>query len=153
MITVRDLFQLTIDMDMKKLAYYIFWAMKKRFVSLEDDSTLLDAIPYNLVEIGLLTEANPLQIGIFSLYVVETGQQNIYAFYYARSHQEAESYHTHRFREQAGKTHFTPHLMGKAFFIEKEESEILYFHRQQVVEFPYYLGHAEAQTRILWKEH
>lgn len=154
MITVRDCLELAIDMDKPKLVYYIYWALSHGFATLEDDSFILDDLPYQLVEIEILTKLNPLKIGDCTLYIVESAGSDCYAFYFARSETEASTLHRTLFQEKIRKVHFAPHLMGKSFFIGSDlgKSEILYFYRKTVVHFPYFLGYAFAGERVLWRE-
>ena len=47
MVSVQEVFQLAIEMDMIHLAHRIFWAIANGKVQMDEDSERLDAIDYD----------------------------------------------------------------------------------------------------------
>ena len=70
-VTVQEVLDLAIEMDMVHLAHRIFWAITKGKVQINDDSKRLDAIDYDDEAISTMTAENRLSIGKIKLYVAE----------------------------------------------------------------------------------
>lgn len=150
MVTVQEVFQLAIEIDMMHLAHRIFWAIAEGKVEVEDDSERLDAIDYDDEAITKMVAQNQLRIGKIKLYVAETTMPDQFAFYYSENVLEAHALHQNMFRETPKRLTNASHLMQKLFhFNETDAANILYFHRNKVVSYPYYLGHARARERVL----
>ena len=150
MVSVQEVFQLAIEMDMVHLAHRIFWAIDNGKVGVDEDSKLLDAIDYDDEAIAKMVAQNKLNIGKIKLYVVETTKPDLFAFYYSENVLEAHALHQELFRETPKRLTNASHLMQKLFhFDETMTADILYFHRKKVVAYPYYLGHARAGERVL----
>jgi len=91
-----------------------------------------------------------LRIGKIKLYIAETTTPGQFAFYYSENVLEAHALHQNLFRETPKRLTNASHLMHKLFhFNETDAANILYFHRNKVVSYPYYLGHARAGERVL----
>lgn len=139
--TVQDLFQ---------LAHRTFWAIAEGEVKVEEDSELLDAIDYDDEAISKMVARNQLSIGKIKLYVIETREPELFAFYYSANVLEAHALHQDMFRETPKRMTNAFHLMPKLFhFDEMDAANILYFHRNKVVAYPNHLGHARAGERVL----
>lgn len=150
MVTVQEVFQLAIEMDMIHMAHRIFWAIANGKVNAEEDSERLDAIDYDDEAISEMVVGNQLLIGKIKLYVAETRVPDRFAFYYSEDVLEAHALHQEMFRETPKRLTSAPHLMQKLFdFDETSVADILYFHRKKVVAYPYYLGHAKVGERVL----
>jgi len=150
MVSVQEVFQLAIEMDMVHLAHRIFWAIAQGKVKVEEDSERLDAIDYDDEAISEMIARNQLSIGKIKLYVAETTTPDRFAFYYSESVLEAHALHQDLFRETPKRLTNASHLMLKLFHFDgTEAANILYFHRNKVVSYPYYLGHASAGERVL----
>ena len=72
MVSVKEVFQLAIEMDMMHLAHRIFWAIADGKVKVDEDSERLDAIDYDDEAISTMVARKQLSIGKIKLYVVET---------------------------------------------------------------------------------
>ena len=150
MVSVQEVLQLAIEMDMVHLAHRIFWAIANGKVKMEEDSERLDAIDYDDEAISKMVARNQLSIGKIKLYVAETTMPDRFAFYYSENVLEAHALHQDMFRETPKRLTNASHLMPKLFhFDETDAANILYFHRNKVVAYPYYLGHARAGERVL----
>ena len=150
MVTVQEVLQLAIEMDMVHLAHRIFWAIGNGKVGVEEDSKRLDVIDYDDEAISKMVVRNQLEIGKIKLYVVETTRPDRFAFYYSENVLEAHELHQEMFQETPKRLTNASHLMQKLFhFDEGSDADILYFHRKKVVAYPYYLGHAWAGERVL----
>lgn len=150
MVSVQEVLQLAIEMDMVHLAHRTFWAIVNGKVSVEDDSEQLEAIDYDDETISEMVAQNKLTIGKVKLYVAQTTKPEIFAFYYSENVLEAHALHQEMFQETPKRLMNASHLMQKLFhFDERSAADILYFHRKKVVAYPYYLGHACAGERVL----
>lgn len=152
MVTVQDIFHLSIEMDLPDLAHRVFWAISENKVKAHEDSKILNDIDYDDESITSMVRLNMLDIGKIKLFVVETTAPDIFAFYYSENILEAHALHQELFREIPNRLTKASHLLGKAFhFDETNDTEILYFHRNKVVAYPYYLGHARARGNFLYR--
>ncbi|MEK5068729.1 hypothetical protein [Sporosarcina sp. FSL K6-1508] len=150
MVSVQEVFQLAIEMDMVHLAHRIFWAIAKGKVKVDEDSKRLDAIDYDEEAISKMVARNQLSLGKIKLYVAETTMPDRFAFYYSENVLDAHALHQDMFRETPKRLTNASHLMPKLFhFDETDAANIVYFHRNKVVAYPYYLGHARAGERVL----
>ena len=141
---------MAIEMDMVHLAHRIFWAIAEGKVKVEEDSERLDAIDYDDEAISKMVARNQLRIGKIKLFVAETTRPDRFAFYYSENVLDAHTLHQDMFRETPKRLTNASHLMPKLFhFDETDAVNILYFHRNKVVSYPYYLGHARAGERVL----
>lgn len=149
-VTVQEVLQLAIEIDMIHLAHRTFWAITNGKVSVEDDSKQLEAIHYDEEAIEEMVAQNKLTIGKIKLYVAQTTKSNLFASYYSKNVLEAHALHQELFQETPKRLMNASNLMQKLFhFNERSTADILYFHRKNVVAYPYYLGHARAGERVL----
>ena len=149
-VTVQEVLDLAIEMDMVHLAHRIFWAITKGKVQINDDSKRLDAIDYDDEAISTMTAENRLSIGKIKLYVAEMKKSDRFAFYFCENVLEANTLYQYFFRETPKRLTHASYLMKKLFHFDETNTEnILYFHRNKVVAYPYYLGHARAGERVL----
>lgn len=152
MATVQEVLQLSIEVDMSELAHRIFWAISTDQVKVDEDSSSLDKITYDDEAITNMIKQNILNIGKIKLFVVETTNTNLYAFYYSENVLEVNSLHQELFRETPGKITSAAHLLGNTFHFDMTKNwDILYFHRNQVVAYPYYLGHVKAKHNLFYQ--
>ncbi|MHA6260594.1 hypothetical protein ACXYMX_11980 [Sporosarcina sp. CAU 1771] len=153
MVKVEEVLKLAIDTDMSGLAHRVFWAITEGKVKAHEDSKKLDCIDYDQEAIAQLIEKNVLSIGKVKLFVATIKNPEIYAFYYSENVLEANHLHRKLFKEAPKRLTHAPHLLGNVFQLdEKNDPEILYFHREKVVSYPYYLGVARAGERFLDRE-
>jgi len=116
---------------------------------MEEDSERLDAIDYDDEAISKMVARNQLRIGKIKLYVIETREPELFAFYFSENVLEAHALHQDMFRETPKRLTNASHLMKKIFhFDETDAANILYFHRKKVVAHPYYLGHERVLDRM-----
>ncbi|WP_438315421.1 hypothetical protein [Sporosarcina sp. FA9] len=152
MITVGEILQLAIETDMQGLAHRVFWAISECKVGADENSEILDNIDYNGEAIARMITQNVLNIGKVKLFVAETTKPEVFAFYYSENVLEAHALHQELFRETPKRLTHAPALLGKVFELdEKNNAEVLFFHRKKIVAFPYYLGHARAGERLLYR--
>lgn len=150
MVTVNEVLQLAIETDMVHLAHRVFWAVANGKVQVDEDSLQLDAIDYDDEEISVMITQNTLAIGRVKLYVIETRTPDVFAFYYSENVLAANALHFEMFKETPKRLTNADHLMKKLFhFDETSTADILYFHRNKAVAYPYYIGHAWAGERRL----
>ena len=150
MVSVQEVLQLAIEMDMIHLAHRTFWAIGNEKVKVEDDSKRLEVIDYDDETISTMVAQNKLQIGKIKLYVAQTTKPDLFAFYYSDNVLDVHAFHQEMFRESPKRLMNASHLMPNLFhFDEMRTTDILYFHRNKVVAYPYYLGHARAGERVL----
>ena len=115
MVSVQEVLQLAIEMDMIHLAHRIFWAIANGKVKCDEDSKRLDAIDYDDEAISKMVAQNKLSIGKIKLYVVETREPELFAFYYSENVLDAHALHQDIFRETPKRLTNASHLMTKAF--------------------------------------
>ncbi len=150
MVTVQEVLQLAIEMDMVHLAHRIFWAIGNGKVGVGEDSKRLEAIDYDDETITEMVAQNKLSIGKIKLYVAQTTKPDLFAFYYSENVLEAHAVHQEMFRDSPKRWMNASHLMQKLFqFDERNTADILYFHRKKVVAYPYYMGLASAGEQVL----
>ena len=153
MVTVQEVLRLAIETDMRGLAHRVFWAIAEDKVRADEDSKNLEYVDYDEEAITKMIEQNVLNIGKVKLFVITTKKPGIFAFYYSENVLEANALHQKIFKESPKRLTHAPHLLGKVFQLnEKNDPEILYFHREKVVSYPYYLGVARAGERVLNRE-
>ena len=99
MVSVQEVLQLAIEMDMIHLAHRIFWAIDNGKVKVEEDSKRLEAIDYDDETISEMVAQNKLNIGKIKLYVAQTTKPDLFAFYYSENVLEAHALHQEMFRE------------------------------------------------------
>jgi len=152
MSTVGEILQLAIETDMRGLAHRVFWAISECNVSAEENSEILDNIDYDEEAIAQMITQNVLNIGKVKLFVVETTKPEVFAFYYSENVLETHALHQELFRETPKRLTHAPALFGKVFeWDDKNSPEVLFFHRKKIAAFPYYLGHARAGKRVLYR--
>lgn len=151
MTSVKEVFDLAIELDLYKLAHRVYWAITNQQVSLTDQSQKLAEIKFNENEISSLVERNVLGIGQVQLFVVQTQKSNWFAFYLSKSVLEAHSMHLKSFREKPVNIVKAERLMIPLMtFAEKDTEMSLYEYRKKLIEFPAYVGHAEAGRHVLY---
>lgn len=139
-------------MDLGELAHRVYWAITQRVVSLDDNSDKLTMIQYDEMEIDNLTQRNMLGIGLVKLFVIKTQNANWYAFYLSKSSLEAHSLHSRLFRENPVSISSAERLMTPLMtFAETGEEMNLYEYRKSLIDFPAYIGHAEAGRHVFYK--
>lgn len=150
MITVEELFNYAVDTDMSLTAHSIFWAITNNKIRVEEDSEKLKEIDFDQEAIQQAIKNNILGIGAIKLFVVESKQPNLYAFYLGKDETDAHRMHSERFRETAVKVTHADRLMPNTLtFAETGNEESLYEYRKKVAAFPIYVGHVEAGKRLI----
>ena len=148
-VTVQEVFDLALELDLKKIAHRVFWAISQGLVTTTCDSNKLHELNYDEEQIEEMIDKNLLQIGLIQLYVAQTSH-NMFAFYYAKENVEAYSLHIELFRQKPKSFKNANRLLSQRFyFLETDKSEVLFTHRGRVVDFPYYLGVAKPGEYIL----
>lgn len=150
MITVQDMFDYALEMDLSHLAHSIYWALQKDQVTFHDDSKKLQAIEFDEVDIQRMMEKNELNIGTVKLFVID-GRDDWYAFYLAEHSLDAYRLHEELFREKHRNITRADRLMIPYMtFAETGVEECLYEHRKEIITYPAYVGHAKAGERVLY---
>ncbi|PIC83625.1 hypothetical protein [Sporosarcina sp. P1] len=151
MITVQDMFDYALEMDLSHLAHSIYWALLKDQVTFQDDSKKLQAIEFDEVEIKRMMEKNDLNIGKVKLFVMD-GPDDWYAFYLAEHSLDVYQLHEQLFREQQCNITRADRLMiNRMTFMETGAEECLYEHKKEIINYPAYVGHAKAGERVLYR--
>lgn len=149
--SVKEVFDLAVELDLYNLAHRVYWAISQKKVDLTDSSKKLEEIEYDEVSINNMVEANLLGIGKVQLFVVQTGNPEWYAFYLSESGLEANSMHIKKFREKPRNITRADRLMVSLMdFVDKDMEMNLYEYRRKVIEFPVYVGHAESGKHTLY---
>ncbi|GEN83599.1 hypothetical protein SLU01_19110 [Sporosarcina luteola] len=152
MVTVREMFDFAIETDGLNLAHRIYWALSENLVQLEDDSEKLDAIHYDESAIYSMVERNVLSIGRIKLFVIQTSNEKWYSFILAENSLDAYRLYADLFREKPRKVTRSDRLMIPTMDIaDTGQQTNLYEYRKNVVQFPAYVGHAEANTKVLYR--
>lgn len=150
--SVKDVFDLAIELDLYKLAHRVYWAIAQGNVSLTDSSRNLEQIEYDEGEIQEMVERNTLGIGIVQLFVIQTRTPNWFAFYLSKSGLEAHSMHVKIFREKPVNIVKAERLMIPLMTFAESNTEMsIYEYRKKLIEIPAYLGHAESGRHVLYK--
>ncbi|HJF32796.1 MAG TPA: hypothetical protein K8V56_13620 [Sporosarcina psychrophila] len=151
-VSVKEVFDLAVELDLDKLAHRVYWALTQQKASLTDSSDKLTTIQYDEDAIESLIEKNSLGIGRVKLFVIQTSKPGWYAFYFAQSGLEASSLHSGMFNEKPTSIVNAPRLMIPLMtFAETGVEMNLYERRKKLIEFPAYIGHAEAGKHVLYK--
>ena len=149
-VTVQELFDYAVESDCSLLAHGLFWAISRGHVRPEDDSDRFKNLERDDQAIQELVKSNLLGIGRIKLFVIQTNQLNLYAFYLAENVLDASRLHEDYFREDAKKITRADRLMIPYMtFANTGQEESLYEHRKSIVQFPAYVGHAIAGQRVL----
>ena len=150
MITVKDMLDYALEIDLSHLAHSIYWALMNEQIQLHDDSEDLKGIEFNETEVQQMMEQNVLDIGKVKLFVMDT-KDNWYAFYLAEHSLDAYRLHETLFREQQRKITRADRLMINLMtFAATGAEESLYDHKKDVLTYPAYVGHAKAGERTLY---
>ena len=148
-VTVKEVLALAIETDMIHLAHRVFWAVATGKVQVDADSKQLDAIDYDEAAISEMIAENQLGLGKLNFMSLKRGRQIVFAFYYSENVLDANALHQEMFRETPQRLTNADHLLKTLFYFdETSAADILYFHRNQVVAYPCYVGHARAGERV-----
>lgn len=151
MITVQEMFDYALEMDLSHLAHSIYWALLTERITFLDDSEKLKGIEFDEVEIKRLMEKNDLNIGKVKLFVMD-GPEDWYVFYLAEHSLDAYRLHEELFRERQRKITRADRLMTRYMtFVETSTEECLYEHKKEIITYPTYVGHAKAGERTLYR--
>lgn len=151
-VTVQEIFDFAIETDGLMLAHRVYWALSENMVQLEDDSEKLQEINYDETAVNGMVERNLLGIGRIKLFVIQTSNEKWFSFILAENSLDAYRLYADLFREKPVKVTRSDRLMIPTMFIADTGKETsLYEYRKHVVEFPAYVGHAEAKTRVLYR--
>ncbi|ARF17788.1 hypothetical protein [Sporosarcina ureae] len=151
MITVQDMFDYALEMDLSHLAHSIHWALLKDHVTFDDDSKKLQTIEFDEVEIKRMMENNDLNIGKVKLFVMDE-PDHWYAFYLAEHSLDAYRLHEKLFRgPQRNITRADRLMIHYMTFAETGAEECLYEHKKEIIAYPAYVGHAKAGERVLYR--
>lgn len=151
-VSVKEVFDLAVELDLDKLAHRVYWALAQQKASLTDSSDKLTEIQYDERAVESLIEKNTLGIGRIRLFVIQTNNPGWYAFYFAQNSLEASSLHSSLFHEKPVSIVSAPRLMIPLMTFSETGVEMsLYEHRKKMIEFPAYVGHAEAGKHVLYK--
>lgn len=150
MITVKDMLDYALEIDLSHLGHSIYWALMNQHIQLQDDSEHLKAIEFNETEVQQMMAQNLLDIGKVKLFVMDT-ENDWYAFYLAEHSLDAYRLHEQLFRERQYRITRADRLMIHLMtFAETGEEECIYDHKKEVLTYPAYLGHAKAGGRTLY---
>ena len=121
MITVQEILHLAIETDMQDLAHRVFWAISEGKAKAGEDSKILDNIDYDNEAITKMIEQNVLNIGKVKLFVAETTEPEVFAFYYCENVLEAYALHQELFKERPKRLTNAPNLLGKVFHLDEKK--------------------------------
>jgi len=143
LITVKEILEYATEFELYWLAHQVYWAVSTQQIQLEDDSNKLLKVVYDDAAVREMTNRNVLGIGRIKLYVVKSFAQ--YAFYFARDPLEVNMLHKALFGELPGAITEAHRLLTKVmYFADIDIQTSLLEYRKTIVQFPAYLGHAEA---------
>lgn len=150
-VTVREMFDYAVSIDLSRLAHSIYWALSKQLVQANDNSEKLQAVNFPKEQINKLVESNLLGIGRIGLFVIETKESDWYAFHLAENALDATRLHRELFRESGGKVVRSDRLMIELMLTADGKEESLYERKKNIVQYPAYVGHARAGEHSLYK--
>lgn len=149
MITVKDMLDYALEIDLSHLAHSIYWALMTNHITLQDNSEELKSIEFDEAEVQRMMKQNVLDIGKVKLFVMDT-ENDWYAFYLAEHSLDAYKLHEKLFRQSKHKlTRADRLLIHLMTFADTGAEESLYDHKKEVLVYPAYVGHAKAGERIL----
>ncbi len=149
-ITVKEVLEYATEFELCWFAHQVYWAVSTQQIQLEDDSSKLLEVVYDDVAVREMTDRNVLGIGRIKLYVVKSFAQ--YAFYFASDPLEVNMLHRVLFGEVAEAITEAHRLLTKVmYFADFDIQTSLLEYRKTIVQFPAYLGHAEAGQYNLYR--
>lgn len=161
--TVGEVFTLWVDLDMPNMAHWAFWAISKGHVTTDCPAEKLLEVERDEQAIQSMVDNNLLAIGKIKIFVIETNMSGIYAFYFAENMLDAHGLHQQLFREKPKNITMSNRLLIKRFEYAADLPATgkltanlsvgwsMHELRKNVVEFPSYVGHARAGSRVLQK--
>lgn len=151
LISVKELLEYAVAGEHSVLAHTIFWGMTTQGISPEDDSEKLKTLPFDREAISALVQNNVLGMGQIKLYVVRVGAE-LFAFYFARNVLEASSHHTRLFSQKPSTIVEAERLLHKHMYLaDLDKSMMLVDYRKELLQFPAYIGHAQANDHKLYR--
>ncbi|MEV9641736.1 hypothetical protein ABZ756_13625 [Mammaliicoccus sciuri] len=152
MITVKDIFDYAVELDLSRLAHSVYWAISNKLVQPNDGSEKLKMLQYEDEVINQLIESNMLGIGRIKLFVIETQRKDWFAFHLAENALDANRLHSNLFRDQGGRITRADRLMIPIMaFAETGKEKNLYELKKSIVQYPAYVGHAKANEHVLYR--
>ena len=150
-ITVREILEYAVEGEHSVLAHMIFWSMTTYGIAPEDDSNKLKELPFDREAISELVQKNVLGMGQIKLFVVKVSSE-LFAFYFARNVLEASSYHTRLFFQNPTSIVEAERLLHKSMYLaDLDKHMMLVDYRNELLQFPAYIGHAEAGGHKLYR--
>lgn len=151
-ITVGELFEFAVEMDMSLVAHSIYWALTNGKVDANDNMEKLKKVQSDEAEILRLHKTNLLGTGRNKLYAVKTQTKDWFAFYFAEQALDVFRLHREKFRET--NVHLLPAdrlLCGVMASAETGKEEFLFERKKRMAEFPAYVGHARAGELVMFR--
>ncbi|MEK5332727.1 MULTISPECIES: hypothetical protein [unclassified Lysinibacillus] len=150
LITVKEILEYATEFELSWFAHQVYWAVSTNQIQLEDDSNKLLEVAYDVAAVREMTNRNVLGIGRIKLYVVKSFGQ--YAFYFASDPLEVNMLHRALFGEVPGAITEAHRLLTKVmYFADLNLQTSLLEYRKSIVQYPAYLGHAEAGQYTLYR--
>lgn len=150
LITVKEILEYATEFELTWFAHQVYWAVSTQQIQLEDDSNKLLEVAFDDAAVREMTNRNVLGIGRIKLYVVKSFGQ--FAFYFASDPLEVNMLHQALFGEVAGAITQAHRLLTKVmYFVDFDIQTSLLEYRKTIVQFPAYLGHAEAGQYNLYR--
>lgn len=150
--TVQEFLEGAVNLDMKRVAHTIFWAIQEGHVKGSDDSNKLLTLHLHDAAISWLTEQNVLGLERIKLFAVKCNPADeLYAFYFAENVEDVDRLHRTLFRQPIEKITNASRLMPKIMHFVKDDIDTSFFsYRDKIVEYPAYIGHAYAGQPIIY---
>lgn len=150
-ITVKEILEYAVEGEHSVLAHMIFWGMTTQGISPEDDSNKLKDLEFDREAITALVKNNVLGMGQIKLFVVKVSSE-LFAFYFARNVLEANAHHTRLFSQKAASIVEAERLLHKSMYLaDLDKHMMLVDYRKELLQFPAYIGHAEAGDDRLYR--
>lgn len=150
-ITVKELLEYAVEGEHSVLAHTIFWSMTTQGISPDDDSEKLKDLPFDEEAISTLVQNNVLGMGQIKLFVVKV-RAELFAFYFARNVLEANAHHTQLFFQKPLSIVASERLLHKSMYLaDLDKHMMLVDYRNELLQFPAYIGHAEAGDDRLYR--
>ena len=149
--TVKEMLEYAIEGEHSVLAHMIFWGMTTQGIAPEDDSNKLKDLDFDREAISALVINNVLGMGQIKLFVVKVNAE-LFAFYFARNVLEANAHHTQLFFQKPLSIVETERLLHKSmYFANLDKHMMLVEYRNELLQFPSYIGHAKAGDHKLYR--
>ncbi|GKV65209.1 MULTISPECIES: hypothetical protein [unclassified Sporosarcina] len=151
-ITVGELFEFAVEMDMSLVSHNIYWALANKKIGVNDSVEKLKKVNSDEAAVLHLHKTNLLGIGRIKLYAIKTQTKDWFAFYFAEHSLDVFRLHGNKFGENDVSILNADRLATKVMAsAESGREEFLFERKKRIAEFPAYIGHAKAGETVMYQ--